>query len=124
MVLRPSTGYGVYNSRQSNAFKKGNPILIYCEPLGFDYRPPGERLYSGNLIVDLQVLDASGDQLADAPEVTEYNIPLHHKSHQVPANIPYRLDVLQAGQYTVITTLRDRYSPKAGHFRTIIEISP
>ena len=71
LVSQPSTGYGVYNPRPTNVFKKGEPILIYCEPFGFDYSTPGEGLYSVNLFVDLQVLDASGNQLAKAPEATE-----------------------------------------------------
>ncbi len=77
-----------------------------------------------NLFVDLQVLDASGNQLANAPEATEYNMPSRHKSHEVPVNITYTLDGLQAGHYTLVTTLRDKNSQKAGSFQTAIEISP
>ena len=124
LVAQPSTGYGVYNPRPTNVFKSGEPILIYCEPFGFDYGSPGEGLYSVNLFVDLQVLDASGNQLANAPEATEYNMPSRHKSHEVPVNITYRLDGLQAGNYTLVTTLRDKNSLKAGSFQTAIEISP
>ena len=124
LVAQPSTGYGVYNPRPTNVFKSGEPILIYCEPFGFDYGTPGDGLYSVNLIVDLQVLDASGNQLANAPEATEYNMPARHKSHEVPVNITYTLDGLQAGHYTLVTTLRDKNSQKAGSFQTAIEISP
>ncbi len=124
LVAKPSTGYGVYNPRPTNVFKKGEPILIYCEPFGFDYGTPGEGLYSVNLFVDLQVLDASGNQLANAPQATEYNMPSRHKSHEVPVNITYTLDGLPPGHYTLVTTLRDKNSFKAGSFQTTIEISP
>jgi hypothetical protein len=62
--------------------------------------------------------------LANAPEATEYNMPSRHTSHEVPVNITYRLDGLQAGNYTLVTTLRDKNSLKAGSFQTAIEISP
>ena len=124
LVAKPSTGYGVYNPRPTNVFKKGEPILIYCEPFGFDYGSPGEGLYSVNLFVDLQVLDASGNKLAKAPEATEYNMPSRHKSQEVPVNITYTLDGLPLGHYTLVTTLRDKNSLKAGSFQTTIEISP
>ena len=124
LVVQYSTGYGVYNPRPTNVFKKGEPILIYCEPYGFDYGNPGEGLSSVNLFVDLQVLDASGNQLANAPEATQYNMTSRHQNREVPVNITYTLDGIQAGRYTLVTTLRDKNSQKSGSFQTAIEIAP
>ncbi len=123
LVVQYATGYGVYNPRPTNVFKTGEPILIYCEPYGFDYGSPGEGLYAVNLFVDLQVLDASGNQLANAPEAAEYNMPSRHKNREVPVNITYNLGGLAAGHYTLVTTLRDKNSQKAGSFQTAIEIA-
>lgn len=124
LVVQYSTGYGVYNPRPTNVFKKGEPILIYCEPYGFDYGAPGEGLYSVNLFIDLQVLDASGNQLANVPGATEYNMPSRHQNREVPVNITYTLDGLLPGRYTLVTTLRDKNSQKSGSFQTAIEITP
>ena len=124
LVAENATGYGVYNPRPTNVFKKGEPILIYCEPYGFAYGNPGAGLFSVNLFVDLQVLDASGNQLADAPQATEYNMTSRHQNREVQANITYTLDGLQPGHYTLVTTLRDKNSQKAGSFQTAIEVTP
>ena len=124
LVAENATGFGVYNPRARNVFKKGEPILIYCEPYGFDYGKPGEGLYSVNMFVDLQVLDASGNQLANAPGATEYNMTSRHQNREVQANITYALDGLQPGHYTLVTTLRDKNSQKVGSFQTAIEIAP
>lgn len=123
LVLQYSTGYGVYNTRPTNVFKTGEPILIYCEPFGFDYGTPGEGLYSVNLFVDLQVLDASGNQLANVPEATQYNMPSRHKNREVAVSITYTLDGLKPGRYTLVTTLRDKNSQKSGSFQTAVEIT-
>ncbi|MGV8987955.1 MAG: hypothetical protein ACOH2H_16910 [Cypionkella sp.] len=123
LVAENATGYGVYNPRPTNLFKKGEPILIYCEPYGFDYGNPGEGLWSVNLFVDLQVLDASGNQLANAPDATEYNMTSRHQNREVQANITYTLDGIQPGRYTLVTTLRDKNSQKLGSFQTAIEIT-
>lgn len=123
LVAENATGYGVYNPRPTNVFKKGEPILIYCEPYGFDYGTPGQGLWSVNLFVDLQVLDASGNQLANAPDATEYNMTSRHKNREVQANITYTLDGIQPGRYTLVTTLRDKNSQKSGSFQTAIEIT-
>ena len=124
LVAENATGYGVYNPRANNQFKKGVPILIYCEPTGFGFGSPGAGLYSVNFTVDLQVLDASGNQLADAPAATEYTMTSRHQNQEVQANITYSLDGLPPGQYTLVTTLRDKNSPKSGSFQTAIEIIP
>lgn len=122
LVAQNATGYGVFNRRDNNQFKVGAPILIYCEPTGFGYGSPGEGLFSVNFVVDLQVLDASGNQLADAPGATEYNMTSRHQNQEVQANITYSLDGLRPGRYTLVTTLRDKNSPKSGSFQTAIEI--
>ena len=123
LVAENATGFGVFNPRQNNVFKQGDPILIYCEPYGFGYGAPGAGLFSVNFIVDLQVLDASGNQLANAEGATEYNMTSRHQNREVQANITYSLDGIPVGQYTLITTLRDKNSAKTGAFQTAIEIS-
>jgi hypothetical protein len=123
LVAVNATGYGVYNPRPNNVFKAGEPILIYCEPYGFGFGSPGEGLYSVNFIVDLQVLDASGNQLANAPGATEFNLTSRHQNREVQANITYNLDGISPGRYTLVTTLRDKNSAKSGSFQTAIEIS-
>ena len=123
LVAENATGYGVYNPRDNNIFKKGEPILIYCEPFGFGYGTPGEGLFSVNFIVDLHVLDASGNQLANAPDATEYNMTSRHQNREVQANITYSLDGIPVGHYTLVTTLRDKNSTKSGSFQTAIEIA-
>ena len=123
LVAENATGFGVFNPRPNNVFKQGEPILIYCEPYGFGYGSPGAGLYSVNFIVDLQVLDASGNQLANAEGATEYNMTSRHQNREVQANITYSLDGIPIGQYTLITTLRDKNSAKSGAFQTAIEIT-
>lgn len=122
LVQQSATGYGVFNPRSSIIFKMGEPILIYCEPFGFGYGSPGEGLHSVNFIVDLQVLDASGNQLALAEAATEYNMTSRHQNREVQANITYNLDGIPVGRYTLVTTLRDKNSLKSGSFQTAIEI--
>ncbi len=124
LVAENATGFGVYNPRPTNVFKLGEPILIYCEPFGFAYGAPGAGLFSVNLFVDLQVLDASGNQLANAPDATEYNMTSRHQNREVQANITYTLDGIKPGHYTLVTTLRDKNSGKSGSFQTAIEITP
>lgn len=123
LVEQEATGYGVYNPRPTNIFKPGEKILLYCEPMGFDYGNPGEGLWSVNFFIDLQILDAGGSQLANLPEVTQYNMVSRHLNREIPANITYVLQGIKPGRYTLVTTLRDKNSQKSGSFQTAIEIA-
>ena len=69
------------------------------------------------------MLDASGNQLANAPGATEYNMTSRHQNREVQANITYSLDGIPVGRYTLVTTLRDKNSAKSGSFQTAIEIA-
>lgn len=123
LVSETAAGYGVYNPRPTNLFKKGEPIIIYAEPFGFAYGAPGEGLHSIGFAVDLQVLDASGAELASVPNVTQLDLTSRYQNREFQANITYNLDGIVAGKYTLVTTLRDKNSDKSGSFRSDIEIT-
>lgn len=123
LVTETAAGYGVYNPRPNNLFKKGEPIVIYAEPYGFDYGSPGEGLHSIGFAVDLEVLDSSGATLASVPNVTQLDLNSRYENKEFQANITYNLDGIAPGKYTLVTTLRDKNSAKAGSFRTDIEIT-
>lgn len=123
LVTETAAGYGVYNPRPTNLFRKGEPIVIYAEPFGFAYGTPGEGLHSIGFAVDLQVLDASGNELASVPNVTQLDLNSRYQNREFQANITYNLDGIAPGKYTLVTTLRDKNSEKAGVFRTDIEIT-
>jgi hypothetical protein len=123
LVSETATGYGVYNPRPTAIFKKGDPIIIYAEPFGFAYGVPGEGLHSIGFSVDLQVLDATGAELASVPNVTQLDLTSRYENREFQANITYNLDGIAVGKYTLVTTLRDKNSQKSGSFRTDIEIT-
>jgi hypothetical protein len=123
LVSETAAGYGVYNPRPTNLFKKGAPIIIYAEPFGFAYGSPGEGLHSIGFAVDLQVLDANGAELASVPNVTQLDLNSRYENREFQANITYNLDGIAAGKYTLVTTLRDKNSDKSGSFRSDIEIT-
>jgi hypothetical protein len=123
LVSETASGYGVYNPRPTQLFKKGEPIVIYAEPYGFAYGSPGEGLHSIGFAVDLQVLDVAGNELANVPNVTQLDLNSRYENREFQANITYNLDGINPGKYTLVTTLRDKNSDKSGAFRTDIEIT-
>ncbi|MGQ0609836.1 MAG: hypothetical protein ACT4N9_01850 [Paracoccaceae bacterium] len=123
LVIEPASGYGIFNPRAGNAFRPGEPIVIYAEPFGYGFGSPGEGLYSIGFFVDLQVMDAKGEVLADVPNVADLEMSSRFPNKEFQANITYSLDGLAPGKYRLITTLRDKYSPKLGSFEIEVEIA-
>lgn len=122
-VTEPAAGFGLYNPRPDAVYKSGEAIIIYAEPVGFGYGTGGEGLFTVGFAVDLQVLDEAGQELGNVQNVTELNLTARYKLSEFQANLTYNLDGIPPGKYRLITTLRDKYSPKTGSFETAIEIT-
>lgn len=123
LVIEPASGFGIFNPRAGNVFRPGEPIVIYAEPFGYGFGSPGEGLFSIGFFVDLQVQDAKGEILADVPNVADLEMSSRFANKEFQANITYSLDGLAPGKYRLITTLRDKYSPKLGSFEIEVEIA-
>ncbi len=123
LVIEPASGFGIFNPRAGNIFRPGEPIVIYAEPFGYGFGSPGEGLFSIGFFVDLQVQDAKGEILADVPNVADLEMSSRFANKEFQANITYSLDGLAPGKYRLITTLRDKYSPKLGSFEIEVEIA-
>lgn len=123
LVIEPASGFGIFNPRAGNVFRPGEPIVIYAEPFGYGLGSPGEGLFSIGFFVDLQVQDAKGEILADVPNVADLEMSSRFANKEFQANITYSLDGLAPGKYRLITTLRDKYSPKLGSFEIEVEIA-
>jgi hypothetical protein len=122
LVAAPAAGYGVFNPRETNVFKKGESIIIYTEPVGFGYGVEDDGVWSIGFDVDLQVLTEAGEMLGDVPSVTDLKLISRYQNREFQANITYDLNGLEAGRYRLITTLRDQNSTRSGSFDTLIEI--
>lgn len=122
LVSEAAAGVGVYNPRETNTYKAGEPILIYAEPTGFGYGNPGEGLYSMGFGVDLKVMSETGEVLGEIPDLTQVELSSRNQNREFQANITYTLNGIEPGRYVLQTTLKDKNSAKTGTFETAIEI--
>lgn len=122
LLAEPAAGYGIYNPRESESFKIGEPVLIYAEPIGFAHGSAGEGLYAIGFFVDLKVSTEAGEVLGELQNLTELDLASRYPNREFQANLTYDLEGLTPGRYVLTTTLRDKYSAKIGSFDTTIEI--
>lgn len=122
LVSEPAAGFGIYNPRPDERYKKGDPVIIYVEPAGFGYGAPALGLVSIGFVVDLKVSSTAGELMGDVPGLTEVNLTSRARNREFQANLTYNLQGIPAGRYLLETTLRDKNSAKSGTFALQIEI--
>lgn len=124
LVDQPASDYGIYNPRAGMAYKLGDPIYVYAEPVGYGYAEPGIGLFSIGFFVDLTVLAEDGALLGEMQNVVELDQTARARRREFQTTITYNLGGIAPGRYVLVTTFRDKNSPKAGSFETPIEILP
>jgi len=124
LVAEPASGYGIYNPRPTTTYRLGEPIVVYAEPYGYGFGSPDAGLYSIGFVADLLVMNADGSVLGEVPNVVNLDLTSRVRNREFQATITYDLGGVAPGSYVLVTTLRDKNSPKSGSFETPIEIVP
>ena len=118
-----SAGFGLYNPRPDTRYAQGEPVMIYVEPVGFGYGAGGEGIYLVGFYVDLQVLGADGNELANAVNITQLDHATRARVQEFGTDVIYNFNGLKPGKYRLVTTLRDKNSAKTGSFDLDIEVT-
>ncbi len=118
-------GYGVYEERDSSTFSPGEDIILYIEPVGFEYGTTGEgndSLYTINFSADFAISDTKGNFLTEQKGLPVGEIISHHQNEEV--FIPFTISQTSpfpAGDYVIAYTIHD--SNSGNNFDIIKEIT-
>ncbi len=106
-VIGDPQGYGMYNPRENNVFKAGDPMVIYMEPIGF-----GHRLVNGihqiALDVDLVLTDRKGKELLSREGFGKFELNSRRKNREFFLKITLNLKGAPPGDYVLVLPVRDR----------------
>ena len=102
-------GFGIYDKRANSTFPKAEKLLIYAEPVGFGYNKEGE-LFVVDIAMDFDILDPSGKSVAAQQNFGSLGLKSQVPNREFFAKITYDFSGLNAGDYTVVTTLNDKVS--------------
>lgn len=104
-------GYGNYHALAEAAFKPGDTLKIYVEPVGYGFSEEGSS-YRATLAADLEVKTPGGLIFGKASDFARLTWSSGEKLYQVHATIASPLPALKPGDYVLSLTLRDLNSPK------------
>lgn len=122
-VTAAPTGYGIYDLRESNIFKPGEPLLVYAEPVGFGYGKDGAMSII-DLSLDFEIKDKAGKVLGSQRAFTNTSLRSRVANREFMLKVTYNLSGAPAGEYQVTTTVNDKISGKSGAFTLPFTLAP
>ena len=122
-VAADPAGFGIYDVRENNEFKSGELLVIYTEPVGFAYSRDGQ-IFITDMALDFEIKDSSGASLAKQENFASWTLRSRVPNKEFMGKLNYNFTGLQAGDFEVITTVRDKNSQKTNSFSMKFKIVP
>ena len=116
-------GFGIYDIRENTEFKHGEPLLVYTEPVGFAYGRDGQ-MFVTDMTLDFEIKDSSGASVAKRENFASWTIRSRFPNKEFMGKLNYDFSGLQPGDYSVVTTVRDKNSDKTSSFSMRFKLLP
>lgn len=113
LVERAAKLYGDIEPRTRTTFSASDELLFYMEPKNLVYGRGAGGAYEPGFAVDLEVLDAEGEVVAQQENFGSFQFSSKSRLQDVYLNLTTRLTGAPAGDYTVRFTVRDLNSKKS-----------
>ena len=116
-------GYGIYDLRETNVFKRGELLIIYSEPMGYSYGRDGS-LYVIELGLDFIIRSPDGQEVAAQKDFGVLKLSSRFPNKEFMAKVTYDFSGVPPGDYEVTTVAHDKASDKSAEFTlpfTLIE---
>ncbi len=115
LFVSEASGFGVYTRRESTAFRAGEAVTVYVEPVGFSYGKSG----AFNTIIlgaGLAIRNSTGQVIAEAEELFDVSLQSRARNREFNMSLSFTMPDLIPGDYAAIFTVRDRNSAKTARF--------
>ena len=116
-------GFGMYEARNSNVFKPGEPLMVYAEPAGYGWKDIGNALFEFGFTVDFAVKSPDRKILAGQQDFAKLVRQSHVRNLEFMLSLTLNLTGAPAGDYVLEYTLRDVTGAKSTKFELPFKIS-
>jgi hypothetical protein len=117
-VASEPRGFGMYDEKESNTFSPGEDIILYIEPVGFEYGTATDgadkTLYTMDFTADFTISDTEGNVLTGQQglPVDRIVLPYQEKKLFIPFTITQE-EPFPPGNYIITYTIHDTNSGKS-----------
>ncbi|WP_181699388.1 hypothetical protein [Chthonobacter albigriseus] len=114
VAARPQ-GFGIYEARATNVFAPGEDMFVYAEPFGYGYGEADGQFAIG-FDADFELRTTKGQILHAQEGFAAPGLTTRRRNKEFQVFITYNFKGLKAGDYVLVTRLRDKNSDKKGSF--------
>lgn len=122
-----SSGYGIYQERNSSVFQPGETINLYAEPVGFKHSTvvdeQGNTIYSVGMTADLNITDTLGNVLFEQDGFLDFEHNSYNRVTEVPLDFTVDVTGLPEGEYFLNIRVYDLVSGQSFDLSKPITIS-
>ncbi len=122
-VASDPSGFGIFDMRETNVFKRSEPLIIYTEPFGFAYGRDGQ-MFVIDMALDFEIRDAAGASIAAQENFGSWTLRSRVANKEFMGKLNYDFSGLEPGDYEVTTTVRDKNSDKLASFGMKFKLLP
>lgn len=101
--------FGSYTPKAGGAYRPGEPVYLYIEPVGYTIRESGEE-YSFSLKADFTLVDGDGQILGGQRDFGRWEMSGRRPVTEFMMFFTFDFEGLPAGNYTIETLIMDTLS--------------
>lgn len=122
-----SSGYGIYQERNSSVFQPGEAINLYAEPVGFKHNAVvdenGNTIYRVGMTADINITDVLGNVLFEEEGFLDFQYNSYNRVTEVPLDFKVNVTGLPEGDYFLNIRVYDLVSGQSFDLNKPITIS-
>jgi hypothetical protein len=122
-VARKPELYGDYDERKSNAFKPGEPLITYLEPVGYTWKSVDDGKYQFGVSADVIIKTPDGKIIGGKDKFLDAVQKSRNKVQELMVNLTLTLTGTPPGDYIITYTLHHANSDKSASFSQPFKIA-
>jgi hypothetical protein len=111
-VSQVPEGFADYQPRADNVFTQDEPLIVYTEPIGVEWKKDGDE-FSSKLVVDFEIRSPDGKVLAGQKGFGEFALSAREPPLDFMSHIKLDVTGAAAGSYILGLTIHDTNSGKS-----------
>lgn len=115
-------GFGQYVERPNNAFKKGEKLVTYAEPVGYGWKDISKGFYEFGFKVDFLLKTPDGKVLTGQEDFADLSQKSHARNREFMVILTLNVTGAPPGDYIIEYKLRDVTGTKTGTFNQPFKI--
>ena len=113
-ITESPKGFGIYTPRPNNVFPRGEPLIVYAEPIGMTWKTEG-ALNRAAMATDFVIRTPEGKILGGQKEFGKFEFNSREFNQEIHTHLTITLTGAPSCNYVLAATYRDLIGGKTRH---------